>query len=213
MIAPSGGCLRGANCSDTVLRTGSFCDTPPLSGSRWYQRRFTNVNAFIFQEFQRLYRRFAAWQAASERAKFPYGNLLAISHLAEGPKMPLNTGNDISIRTKTVGVRVTAGDFECLQSIANAQGKSLSEWCRDVLLRAARHPEGNPFEQAMIGEMMALRTFMTEPNYYYVSKSSRTFENMKAIWKRAEESKHAKARELLRKVGIAARATPPPQKE
>jgi hypothetical protein len=96
--------------------------------------------------------------------------------------------NHPQLRTKIVGVRVTDDDFELLQASANTQGKSVSEWCRDALLRVARNPEGNCFEQAMVGEMMALRTIVTELNYYYVSKTPLTFDGMKAIWKKAEES-------------------------
>jgi hypothetical protein len=119
--------------------------------------------------------------------------------------------NHPQLRTKIVGVRVTDDDFELLQSRANAQGKTLSEWCRDVLLQVARNPEGNCFEQAMVGEMMALRTIITELNYYYVAKTPLTFDSMKAIWKKAEESKRKQALNLLRQVS-AEKDVPPPQK-
>lgn len=121
------------------------------------------------------------------------------------------TENRPPFRTKTIGVRVARVDFEHLQSIANSQGKSLSEWCRDVLLRVARNPEGNCFEQAMVGEMVALRTTVTEVIYYLASKSPLTLADMKAIWKQADESKRQKA-ELLRQVSGEERGIPPPQK-
>ncbi len=112
----------------------------------------------------------------------------------------MNNGNHSSLRTKVISIRTTDDDFELLQSTANAQGKPLSEWCRDVLLRAARNPEGNSFEQAMVGEMMALRTIVTELNYYYISRSPLTFDDVKAIWKEAEELKHNQALKYLRQV-------------
>jgi hypothetical protein len=121
------------------------------------------------------------------------------------------TENHPPFRTKTIGVRVTADDFEQLRSFARAQGKSLSEWCRDVLLRVARHPEGNCFEQAMLGETMALRNIVTQVTYYLASGFPITSTTMKAIWKEAEESKRGKALNLLRQVHADEEGGPPPQ--
>ena len=63
----------------------------------------------------------------------------------------------------------------------------------------------------MIGELMALRTVVKELSYYYASKSPLTFEDVKAIWGQAEETKHKKALDLLRQVS-AERNIPSPQK-
>lgn len=124
----------------------------------------------------------------------------------------MTTEHHSPFRTRTIGVRVTAEDYELLHSLAHFQGKCISEWCREVLLRVARNPEGSCFEQAMVGEMVALRTTVTEVIYYLASKSPLTLADMKAIWKQADESKRQKALELLRQVSGEERGIPPPQK-
>lgn len=64
----------------------------------------------------------------------------------------------------------------------------------------------------MVGEMIALRAIVAQVNYYYVSKTPLTFEDLKVIWKQAEESKRQKALDRLRQVSSEKRGIPPPQK-
>ena len=47
-------------------------------------------------------------------------------------------------RSKTIGVRVTEDDYARFQVLADAQGKTVGEWCRDVLSEIAQNPGGKP---------------------------------------------------------------------
>lgn len=69
-------------------------------------------------------------------------------------------------RTKSIGVRVSESDFTKLQEIADLNGKPLGEWCRDVLLEVARHPAGTPIEQAVLAELIGLRTIRRQPGLH-----------------------------------------------
>ena len=68
-------------------------------------------------------------------------------------------------RTKSIGVRVTETDFARLKTLADAQGKPMGEWCREVLLAIAEGPEPRPGEQTLLAEVLALRTILL--NLFY----------------------------------------------
>ena len=57
-------------------------------------------------------------------------------------------------RTKSVGTKVTADEYARLEALAGA--RSLGEWIREVLLRAARP---DPAVQ-LLAELLALRTIL-----------------------------------------------------
>jgi hypothetical protein len=126
-------------------------------------------------------------------------------------KNPMTIENHPPFRTKIIGVRVTADDYELLQSTANAQGRSLSEWCRDVLLQVVRNPEGNSFEKTMISEMSTLRTIVEELTFYHATKAPLTFDDIEALWNQADDSKHKKAVNFLRQESSKKDVLPPPK--
>jgi hypothetical protein len=69
-----------------------------------------------------------------------------------------------------MGVRLTEADYSRLQALADAQGKLVGEWCRDVLLEPADHPAGKPIEQALLAEVIALRTIVANLIYSFTSE-------------------------------------------
>ena len=109
--------------------------------------------------------------------------------------------NDRSqFRTKSVGLRVTEADHARLQSLADAHGQSLGEWCRDTLLAAANHPNGTPIEQALLSELIALRTIVANLVYTFTNDGKVTREQMTAFIERADKTKLRRAAELLSKL-------------
>jgi hypothetical protein len=104
------------------------------------------------------------------------------------------------LRTKSVGLRVTEADHARLQSLADAHGQSLGEWCRDALVAIANHPSGTPIEQAMLSELIALRTIVANLIYAFTSEGKITREQMVAFVERADKTKVKRATELLCKI-------------
>lgn len=72
-------------------------------------------------------------------------------------------------RTKSIGVRVSEADFSRLRTLAEDAGKPLGEWCRDVLLKTAEHPSGTSIEQALLAEVIGLRTIVGNLVYAFTS--------------------------------------------
>ena len=102
--------------------------------------------------------------------------------------------------SKTIGVRVTEADYARLQVLADAQGKAVGEWCRDILLELANHPAGKPIEQALLAELIALRTIVANLIYTFTKDGSVTREHMIAVVERADKTKLKRAAELLAQV-------------
>ena len=104
--------------------------------------------------------------------------------------------------SKTIGVRVTEDDYASLQALAEAQGKPVGEWCRDVLLELARNPGGKPkpIDQALLAEVIALRTIVANLTYAFTSDGKVTREQMLAVIDRADKTKLKRAAELLAQV-------------
>lgn len=103
-------------------------------------------------------------------------------------------------RTKSVGLRVTEADHARLQSLADAHGQPLGEWCRDALLAVANHPLGTPIEQALLSEVIALRTIVANLVYAFTNEGKVTREQMAAFIERADKTKVKRATELLTKI-------------
>jgi hypothetical protein len=103
-------------------------------------------------------------------------------------------------RTKSVGLRVTEADHARLQSLADACGQPLGEWCRDTLVAIANHPSGTPIEQALLSEIIALRTIVANLVYAFTSEGKITREQMVAFIERADKTKLKRATELLSKI-------------
>ena len=103
-------------------------------------------------------------------------------------------------RSKSVGVRVTEADHARLQSLADACGQSLGEWCRHTLVAIANHPSGTPIEQALLSEIIALRTIVANLVYAFTSEGKITREQMVAFIERADKTKLKRATELLSKI-------------
>ncbi|HEY6273380.1 MAG TPA: hypothetical protein VIX19_15475 [Terriglobales bacterium] len=100
-------------------------------------------------------------------------------------------------RTKSIGVRVTEADFGRLEALADAEGRPLSEWCREVLLDRLHHRTGD--EPLLLGELLALRAILL--NLFYASTRGQeiTGEEMQEIIARADADKLHKAWERLQR--------------
>ncbi len=103
-------------------------------------------------------------------------------------------------RSKSIGVKVREEDFATLHALAEREGKPLAEWCRDVLMQIARHPTGTPIEQALLAEVIALRTIVGNLVYALASDGKVTSQQMTAFIDRADKTKLKRAVQFLTQV-------------
>jgi len=99
---------------------------------------------------------------------------------------------------------VTEEEYAKLKGTAQAVGKTLGEWCREVILaNADRHMlNGQPADsieiQALMAEFVALRTILLNVLFRQANGESLTAEQMHKLIERADADKFKKAVERLR---------------
>jgi len=100
------------------------------------------------------------------------------------------------LRTKSVGTKVSEEEFAMLEARAQAAGRTLSEWVRDVLL-AAPKTEGELIGEVALGELLALRTLLL--NFFFREAKGEPIPEaeMRALIERADALKGDRARERI----------------
>ena len=97
-----------------------------------------------------------------------------------------------SLRTKSVSTKVTDEEYAQMESLAGEQ--TISEWARDVLLKAAKPNAG---EQTVLAEVLALRTILLNVNFAISQGRTLNAEDMQQLIERADQNKLSKARQRL----------------
>jgi hypothetical protein len=95
-------------------------------------------------------------------------------------------------RSKSISTKVTEEEYAQFEVLAGDQ--TISEWVREVLMKAA---EPSPAEQTIVAELMALRMILMNILFSIANQEQLTSVAMDDIIKRADASKLAKAMERL----------------
>ena len=95
-------------------------------------------------------------------------------------------------RTKSVGTKVTEDEYATLARLA--EGQTLSEWVRDVLLAVAAP---RPADHVLLAELLALRTIVLNLMFAVAGGETPTTDAMKRLIERADEDKSRKALDRL----------------
>src|SRR6266436_5816256 len=97
-----------------------------------------------------------------------------------------------SLRTKSISTKVTDEEYAQFETAADEQ--TISEWARDVLLKAAKPNRG---EQTLLAEVLALRTILLNIHFAVSQGQTLTVEKMQQLIERADQNKLSKARQRL----------------
>jgi len=95
-------------------------------------------------------------------------------------------------RTKSISTKVTDEEYAQFEALAGEQ--TISEWVRDVLLKATKP---NASEQTVRTEVLALRTILLNVHFAVSQGQSLTVEEMQQLIGRADQNKLSKARQRL----------------
>lgn len=104
-------------------------------------------------------------------------------------------------RTRSIGTKVTADEYARLEARARDSQMSISEWSRQALLGAANLGQCSAGEQAILAEVIALRTIVANLIYTFTSEGKVTADQMRAFIERADGTKSKRAMELLLQAG------------
>jgi len=108
-------------------------------------------------------------------------------------------------RTRSIGTKVTGQEYARLEVCARESQMSISEWSREALLAAASLGRCSAGEQAILAEVIALRTIVANLIYTFTSEGKVTADQMRAFIQRADGTKSKRAMELLLQAGQPAR--------
>ncbi len=97
-------------------------------------------------------------------------------------------------RNGTANARVTKKEQEELENFAVAQGKTLSEWAREVLLREARRTKSD----ALFTEVVATRMLLNYVLQPLACGQAITPEHFASVAAHVRAEKHKQAGELMR---------------
>jgi hypothetical protein len=97
-----------------------------------------------------------------------------------------------SLRTKSLSTKVTDEEYARMEALAD--GQTISEWARDVLLKAAKPNAG---EQVVLAEVVALRTILLNTLYKLGQKEELDAEQMQELIERADRERFHRAKERL----------------
>src|SRR6266481_9306021 len=98
----------------------------------------------------------------------------------------------LSHRTKSIRTKVTDEEYAQFEALAGEQ--TISEWVRDVLLKATKPNAG---EQTVLAEVLALRTILLNVHFAVSQGQTLTAEMMQQLIEHADQNKLSKARQRL----------------
>lgn len=95
-------------------------------------------------------------------------------------------------RTKSVGTKLTEDEYAALE--ARADGQRLSEFARELLLKAPRRPTG---EEIVHAELLALRTILVNVLLAIASGRVLSADKMRELIEEADQDRFQWAKERL----------------
>jgi len=104
---------------------------------------------------------------------------------------------------------MTETEYEQLVAVAEREGLTLGEWCREVLLARANTNEGKKpiaTEQTVLAELVALRTILLNALFKLSQGEALTTEEMQQLIERADRERFERAQERLAGVPTGGRA-------
>jgi len=112
-----------------------------------------------------------------------------------------------TLRTKSVHVNVSQEEYAHLEQAAQLGRKTVGVWCREVTLASADERlskarlSSSAEIQALMAELLAVRTILLNVLYKQINGESLTAEEMQRLIERADADKLKKAAERLGNMG------------
>jgi hypothetical protein len=107
---------------------------------------------------------------------------------------------------RSITAKFTEADFETLQFVAEREGKCVSEWSRESLLRLLKQPSLAASLQTLLAEVAATQSITISLLFAFARDGKLLETKVREILDRARKDKFAQAAELLRQASTAATA-------
>lgn len=102
-------------------------------------------------------------------------------------------------KTEIIGFRVTKDELAAIKKMADLEGKTASQWCKQIIINLAveENPESNLLtlgDKILLEQLVLLRILLTNS----VADRELTEDKLKRIIKKADEIKSEKASKLIK---------------
>jgi hypothetical protein len=104
------------------------------------------------------------------------------------------------LRNRTVGSKMTESEYAQIAAIAEREGVTVGEWCREVLLarvNAAQPVAATTAERALLAEVVALRAILLNALYRLAPQEDLTEQDLDRLIERADNERFQRATERL----------------
>jgi hypothetical protein len=102
-----------------------------------------------------------------------------------------------TLRNKSISSKVTEEEYSRLEAMAETMGLSMSEWVRAILMERLERTTGKAREEALLAELLGLRTILLNVLFKVAKGERMTGEEMQAVIERADAGKKERAQKLL----------------
>ena len=100
-------------------------------------------------------------------------------------------------RTQSIATRFTRSEEQALQKRAEANGKNLREWARDVLLRAENAERRYDMEMHIFAELVGMQMILMNALGALLNGETRTKEEVRTMFQQIQKSKVPGAQDIL----------------
>ena len=104
------------------------------------------------------------------------------------------------LRNRTVGSKMTESEYEQLVAVAEREGLTLGEWCREVLLAHANSSElkkPSVTERTLLAEFVALRMILLNALSKIGQQEELSEHELQVLTERADQERFSRAQERL----------------
>jgi len=106
---------------------------------------------------------------------------------------------EASLRNKTASTKVTSSEFHELESFAERQGQSISEWIRQTLLTEAHGERSGAMNLHIFTELVGVQMLLMDTLEPLLRGEKIAQEQIKALFRQVQTTKAARAQEILSK--------------
>ena len=104
------------------------------------------------------------------------------------------------LRNRTVGSKMTENEYEQLVAVAEREGLTLGEWCREVLLAHANSSDltkPSATERTLLAEFVALRMILLNALSKIGQRVELSERDLQVLTERADQERFSRAQERL----------------
>ena len=122
-----------------------------------------------------------------------------MSHQTEKCESSLRRLRGRAARSRSIGTKLTPDEERQILTAAEAEGKSPSEWARDLLLRGIVASDRGDMEMHLFTELVGIQMLLMNALEPLLRGEKMAQEQLAALYRRVQTTKAVRAQELLAK--------------